>query len=109
LGAAWTFAVRDPPRPFVLNLSPEDPQSAAKGRTAAGRLADWAKRFELVRDLKPASDGSARLEIKLSTSSTEDLNGWVAFGFFFVKLVTDPIVTAPESWNQESFPPANSR
>jgi hypothetical protein len=94
--AAWTLAIDKPPGLLVLNFSPDDAQSAAVSRTAASRIADWAKTFELVWSLKPASDGSTRLEVRLPKPNPDDPNGWVAFGFFFVKVVTDPIVPAAE-------------
>jgi hypothetical protein len=94
--AAWTLAVDEPARLFVLNFSPDDPQSAATSGTAASRIADWAKVFELVWELKPASDGSARLQVKLPKPQFENPGGWVAFGFFFMKIMADPIVTSPE-------------
>ena len=81
---------------MVLNFSPDDPQSAATSRTAARRIDDWAKKFELISELKEASDGSARLQITLTKARPEHPEDWVGFGFFLLKVRNDPIVEAPE-------------
>ena len=95
-GAAWTLTVEEPSGLFVLNFWPDDPQSSTTSRTAADRIADWAKTFELDWQLKPAADGSARLQVKRCKPQVGDSGDWVAFASFLLKVIHDPIVTAPE-------------
>jgi hypothetical protein len=97
--AAWTLAIEEPPGQIVLNFSPDDRQSAATSRTAALRIDDWAKKFGLISELKEASDGSARLRIRIPKAQPGQSGDFVAFGFFLRKLITDPIVEGPKRDN----------